>query len=178
MKLHECKELLIHYEQVVLTLHECHKKNAYKYQQLSNVLLILNIILGTITGTSSISIYNSNNANLQLINIIIIYIMTFLSSIQKIIEPSTQYERFRNASEEYLSLFYEIKYQKTFELKTEQYLKQYVKDLNLKLEDLRVKFPFILDTTYDMVKQKVLTKSINIPCLSLETIEIKNNIKE
>lgn len=178
MKLQECKDLLNHYEQVVLTLHECHKKNAFIYKKLSNVLTIINIILGTITGTSSISIYNTTNPTYELLNIIFVYTMTILSSCQKVIEPSTKYEKFRNASEEYLSLFYEIKYQKTFELKSEDSLRDYVKDLNIKLEDLRVKLPFINDTTYDMVKQKVLSKSINIPCLSLERIQIENNKKE
>jgi len=165
----ECEYLLNHYEMVVLTLHECHKKYALIYKRLTNVLTILNIVLGTITGTSSISIYNSNEyPNYELMNIFLVYIITILTSCQKIIDPSKKYERFRNASEEYLTMFYEIKYKTTFELQSEEDLKQYVKQLNINLEDKRVKFPFINDHIYDeykekMCSQKKTSKDIEIP---------------
>lgn len=158
MDLSACENLLCHYENVVLTLHECHKKYAFRYKYLSNFLTMINIILGTITGTSSISIYNTNNPNYALFNIIFIYIMTIVTSFQKMLEPSKKYERFRNASEEYLTLFYEIKYKKTFDLQLDDSLKTYVKDLNIKLEDMRIKYPFINDDTYDMCKEKTIRK--------------------
>lgn len=154
----ECEYLLNHYEQVVLTLHECHKRYAFIYRRLSNCFTIINIILGTITGTSSISIYNQDNTTFELLNIILVYIITILTSCQKILDPSKQYERFRNASEEYLTLFYEIKYKTTFELQSTDDLKIYVKELNIKLEDMRIKFPFINDNTYDEYKQKTCVK--------------------
>lgn len=167
MNKQESEELLCHYERVVLTLHECHKKNAFLYKKLSNFLTVINIILGTITGTSSISIYKQDSPTYQLINIILIYIITLLTSCQKILEPSKKYERFRNASQEYLTLFYEIKYKTIFELTSDDDLKQYVKQLNLKLEDMRIKFPFINDKIYDNCKQQV-SRKLNINTLNIQ----------
>jgi hypothetical protein len=171
----ECERLLNHYEVVVLTLHECHKRYAFIYQRLSNLLTFLNIVLGTITGTSSISIYNTNDhSGLELMNIILVYIITVLTSCQKIIDPSKKYERFRNASEEYLTMFYDIKYKTTFELQIEEDLKHYIKQLNIDLEDKRVKFPFINDNIYDNYKDKMCIQkrvykdmTINIPLENL-----------
>ena len=160
MDIKDCENLLCHYEQVVLTLYECHKDRASIYKRISSFLSILNIIFGTITGTSSISIYNNNRPGYQLLNIVLVYMITILSAFQKIADPSKKYERFRNASEHYLSLFYEIKYNTTFEMKTEEELKNYVKQLNLKLEDMRGKMPFINDKTYDNYKQKTLQKTL------------------
>lgn len=180
MDLDECSNLLSHYERVALTLHECHKKYAFTYQKVSNFFTIINIILGTITGTSSISIYNQNSPNFQLMNIIFVYMITLLTSLQKIIDPSKKYERFRNASEEYLALFYNIKYKTTFELQTEEELKMFVKDLNIKLEDMRVKFPFINDGVYDSFKQKMTEKLLKSKCCSIPVenrIQIENNIE-
>jgi hypothetical protein len=151
----ECETLLNHYEIVVLTLHECHKRYAFLFKRLSNFLTILNIVLGTITGTSSISIYDTNDhPGFELMNIILVYVITLLTSCQKIIEPSKKYERFRIASEEYLTMFYEIRYKTTFEIQNEEDLKQYVKQLNVDLEDKRIKFPFINDNLYDEYKKK------------------------
>ena len=56
MDIKECEGLLTHYETVVLTLYECHKNYAILYKRLSNLLTIINILLGTITGTSSTSL--------------------------------------------------------------------------------------------------------------------------
>lgn len=175
MDIEECSNLLDHYERVALTLHECHKRYALLYQKISNIFTIVNIILGTITGTSSISIYNKTSPNFQLMNIIFVYMITILTSLYKIIDPSTKYEKFRNASDEYLSLFYKIKFKTTFDLRTEEELKIFVKDLNIKLEDMRVKFPFINDGVYDNIKHKTTEKLLKTR--SLETrIQIENNI--
>ncbi len=178
MDIDECSNLLEHYERVALTLHECHKKYAFTYQKVSNFFTFINIILGTITGTSSISIYKQNYPYFELMNIIFIYMITILTSLQKIIDPSKQYERFRNASEEYLSLFYNIKYKTTFELQTEEQLKIFVKELNIQLEDMRVKFPFIHDGVYDNFKQKATEKLLKSKSYPLEgRIQIQNNIE-
>ena len=167
MDIKDCENLLCHYEQVTLTLYECHKDRASYYKRISSILNILTIILGSITGTSSISIYNNNYPEYQLLNIILVYIITILSAFQKISDPSKKYERFRSASEHYLSLFYEIKFNTTFEMQKEEELKNYVKQLNMKLEDMRGKMPFINDNTYDNYKQKIIQKSksfdISIP---------------
>jgi hypothetical protein len=159
--LQNCKNLLTHYENVVLTLHTCHTKYAMKYNKITNILSILNIIFGTIAGTSAISIYNNNDSIFRLLNIILVYIMTIIAGFQKIIDPSKYYERFRNASQDYLTLYYEINYKKIFELQTEEELKTYVQTLNSMLEDMRVKFPFIDDHIYEQYKEQTLSKQKN-----------------
>ncbi len=174
MNKQECKNLLTHYENVVLTLHECHTKYALKYNKITNILSILNIIFGTIAGTSSISIYNNNKPIFQLLNIILVYIMTIIAGFQKILDPSKHYERFRNASQDYLTLYYEINYKKTFELRSEDDMKIYVQTLNSMLEDMRVKFPFIDDTIYDQNKEKALIKQRNKMIITDEMIPIQN----
>ena len=153
MDIRECETLLNHYEIVVLTLHECHKNHAILYKRLSSLLSFCIIVLGTITGTSSVGTYNNISTPYEMIDIIFAFIITVLATCQQIIDPSKRYERFRNASEEYITLFYEIKYKTTFELQAEEELKAYVQQLNIQLEDMRIKFPFINDTTYDNFKQ-------------------------
>lgn len=176
MDLSKYSYLLQHYETVVLTLHESHKQKAFFYKKISNILSLISIILGTITGTSSISIYNQNNTTYQLINIVLVYMITMLSSCQKMVEPSKNYERFRNASEEYLRLFYEIKYKITFELPSEETFKIYVKELNIQLEDMRIKFPFIDDKTYDQNKERTIkAKQVKSIEISIENINTNEN---
>jgi hypothetical protein len=87
--------------------------------------------------------------------------MTIIAGFQKIIDPSKYYERFRNASQDYLTLYYEINYKKIFELQTEEELKTYVQTLNSMLEDMRVKFPFIDDHIYEQYKEQTLSKQKN-----------------
>lgn len=156
----DCEDLLYHYENVVLTLHTCHKENAFLYKKISNIFSLLNIIFGTITGTSAISVYNTNKTMIQLLNIVFVYLITILAGCQKILEPSQKYERYRNASEQYMTLYYEIRYKKTFEFNTDEEKKIYVQELNIKMEDMRVKLPFINDKTYDMCKTKTLAKTL------------------
>jgi hypothetical protein len=151
--------LIKHYENVSFSLYKSHNIKAKRNLYYGNVFNLLTIITTTFTGTASISILFKDYTLLKTTNVIVSYTIALLGMIQKQYNPIKRYQSHKNAAEEYLTLYYNIREYQTFHLQDDEHeLTEYAKKINDLLEQYRKNYPYISDNVYDKTKQKLLSR--------------------